>query len=305
MITENQVKGLINAHNNNNDEEFRKIILQIANEEAKLEHHDFSRELKTLANSTKRGQSVLLDTIQKNLIIKKYEPKETFSDLIVSHDIHIRLRTILKEYNKSKKSKDYGLSHRRKLLFEGNKGTGRTYTASVIASELNLPLYVVQLDRLVQKYMGETQSKLRQIFNSIDTNEGVYLFDELDNFCIIDRNFLDEFMQFITQDFSNSIIIIITNNKKIIEEASLRTFDEILHFKMPTEEEIENIYRNKLSSFEEGFVASNQLIFQSQLLAHSEIVRVCDEVIKESVLNNQKISEARILSLVKARVSQF
>lgn len=47
----------------------------------------------------------------------------------------------------------------------GEPGTGKTMTASVIANEVNLPLYVIQIDKLVTKYMGETSVKLRQVFD--------------------------------------------------------------------------------------------------------------------------------------------
>jgi len=53
-------------------------------------------------------------------------------------------------------------------------------TASIIAHELNLPLYTIQLDKLITKYMGETSVKLRQVFEQIYEIRGVYLFDEFD-----------------------------------------------------------------------------------------------------------------------------
>ena len=62
----------------------------------------------------------------------------------------------------------------------GATGTGKTFTASVIASELDLPLYTVQMDKVVTKFMGETSTKLRQIFDTVATNTGVYFFDEFD-----------------------------------------------------------------------------------------------------------------------------
>ncbi|MBK5201665.1 MAG: ATP-binding protein [Spirochaetaceae bacterium] len=305
MISEEQIKGLIQAHNDKNEEKFKSIVLKLAEDEAIVDQLAFSQELKNLAESNRKTPTVLLNQIQKSHIITKYEPEDNLSDLIVSTDIHDRIRRLLNEYRNSQKFKAYGRSSRRKILFEGNKGTGKTYTASVIASELNLPLYVVQMDKMVLKYMGETSSKLRNLFNSINTSKGVYLFDELDRFFIIDKNFLTAFLQFIEQDFSNSIIIIITNNKNLIANSSLKTFDDVLYFNMPSQEEIEHIYKSKLSHFQEDFVASSQLIFQSQRLSHSEIVKVCDEIIKETILPGSKLSQARILSLVKEKASLF
>lgn len=64
--------------------------------------------------------------------------------------------------------------NRRKILIEGRPGTGKTFTASIIASEAGLPLYTVQMDKLVTKFMGETSAKLRQVFDSIENTIGVY-----------------------------------------------------------------------------------------------------------------------------------
>lgn len=65
-------------------------------------------------------------------------------------------------------------------MLAGNPGTGKTMTASVLANELALPLYVVRVEKLITKYMGETSVKLRQVFDHIEEIQGVYLFDEFD-----------------------------------------------------------------------------------------------------------------------------
>lgn len=58
--------------------------------------------------------------------------------------------------------------------------TGKTATASALAHELKLPLFTIRLDGLIIKFMGETASKLRLVFDSIRTTRGLYFFDEFD-----------------------------------------------------------------------------------------------------------------------------
>jgi SpoVK/Ycf46/Vps4 family AAA+-type ATPase len=110
-------------------------------------------------------------------------------------------------------------------------------TASVIASELELPLYTVQVDKLVTKFMGETSARLRQIFDNVEIQQGIYLFDEfdaigadrtLDNEVGEMRRVLNSFLQFIEQDASDSIIIAATNNQKMLDQALFRRFDDVL-----------------------------------------------------------------------------
>lgn len=60
-------------------------------------------------------------------------------------------------------------------MLSGHPGTGKTMTASIIANELKMPIYVVLMDKIVTKYMGETSAKLRQIFDFIEDVPAVYL----------------------------------------------------------------------------------------------------------------------------------
>ena len=65
-------------------------------------------------------------------------------------------------------------------LFAGDSGTGKTMCAEVIAADLGLDLYVVDLSTVVDKYIGETEKNLERIFAEADNVNGVLLFDEAD-----------------------------------------------------------------------------------------------------------------------------
>ena len=153
---------------------------------------------------SKKGSIVQLTPQNPMLLLSV--PDYDMSELIVSERISDKIHRILNEYKNRNKLYKYGMTNRRKVLIEGNPGTGKTLTASIIASELLLPLYTVQMDRLVTKFMGETSAKLRQIFDSIQSVTGVYLFDEfdaigadrsLDNEVGEMRRILNSFLQFI------------------------------------------------------------------------------------------------------------
>jgi SpoVK/Ycf46/Vps4 family AAA+-type ATPase len=203
------------------------------------------------------------------------------------------------------------MDNRRKILIEGPPGTGKTFTASVIASELNLPLYSVQIDKLVTKFMGETSTKLRQIFEEVENNVGVYFFDEfdaigadrsLDNEVGEMRRILNSFLQFIEQDSSDSIIIAATNNHHLLDQALFRRFDDVLHYQTPSESEIRKIYKYKLSVFQKGFKPSDELITKSLSLSQAELIRVCEDSIKSSILNDSIITQSELLNLIKERM---
>ena len=238
MATGDQIKSLVKAYVDHNDDKFKTVVLQIAAHEAKIGHDNLARELKTQMDKlgSKRGSIVQLTPQNPMLLLSA--PDYDMSELIVSEEISEKIHRILNEYRNRNKLYKYGLTNRRKVLIEGDPGTGKTLTASIIASELSLPLYTVQMDKLVTKFMGETSAKLRQIFDSMQSMTGVYLFDEfdaigadrsLDNEVGEMRRILNSFLQFIEQDSSESIIIAATNNQKLLDQALFRRFDDVLH----------------------------------------------------------------------------
>ena len=86
-------------------------------------------------------------------------------------------------------------------------------------------------DKLITKYLGETSTRFRQIFDTIASNRAVYLFDEFDaigadrsrdNEVGEMRRILNSFLQFIETDTSESVIIAATNNRRILDQALFR-----------------------------------------------------------------------------------
>ena len=313
MATAEHIENLIKAHYDRDDEKFKTVVLQIAAYEARHNHAAWARELKTLADKSIAKANILRPNIQ-NPMLSVTMPSDRLSDLVVSDEILERIERILNEYRNKNKLRSYGLSNRRKILIEGNPGTGKTYTASVIASELNLPLYTVQMDKVVTKFMGETSAKLRQIFDSISMSTGVYLFDEfdaigadrnLDNEVGEARRILNSFLQFIEQDDSDSIIIAATNNQKMLDQALFRRFDDVLHYSLPTKKEIRKLFEIQIAPFDGDFVPTDRLVSQAETLSQAEIIRVCEDAIKRSILSDFVITEDTLLALINERRTAY
>ncbi|KJU86563.1 AAA family ATPase [Candidatus Magnetobacterium bavaricum] len=109
--------------------------------------------------------------------------------------------------------------------------------------------------------MGETSAKLRLIFDLIQKEAGVYLFDEfdaiggersMDNDVGEMRRVLNAFLQFIEQDLSDSIIVAATNSPKLLDRALFRRFDDVLYYDQPASTERKRLMQNVLV----GFLAS-------------------------------------------------
>ena len=165
MASAEHIKGLIRAHLEQDNARFKTIVLQIAANEARQGHMVVARELKQLSEKLSNTNNIV--QINNNPLLEMYMPNDKISELIVSNNQKIKINRILEEFKNRDKLQAYGLSNRRKILLEGAPGTGKTFTASVIASELGVPLFVVQMDKIVTKFMGETSAKLRLVFEDI------------------------------------------------------------------------------------------------------------------------------------------
>lgn len=310
MATAEQIKSLVKAYSAHDDEKFKTVVLQIAAHEAKLGHGSIAQELKKEAANIGKGSTVIKMNPIHNSLLDYSMPSVELSELIVNDTIISKVKRILMEYRNKRKLYNSGLTNRRKILLEGNPGTGKTMTASIIASELNLPLFTVQVDKLVTKFMGETSVRLRQIFESMAVDIGVYLFDEfdaigadrsMDNEVGEMRRILNSFLQFIETDASESIIIAATNNQKILDKALFRRFDDVIHYDLPDDDQIRRLFEYKLEGYVDNGICISEIVEASRGLSHAELSLVCDDAIKESILYESTITCATIISFLAER----
>ncbi|WP_375504838.1 ATP-binding protein [uncultured Nostoc sp.] len=121
-------------------------------------------------------------------LAERIESKLSWEDLVlpplqkgILKEISAHVRQKAKVYEKwgfaSKSRRGLGIT----ALFSGPSGTGKTLAAGVLANELNLDLYKIELSAVVSKYIGETEKNLQQIFNAAESGGVILLFDEADS----------------------------------------------------------------------------------------------------------------------------
>lgn len=316
MATGEQIKLLVKSHYDNEDR-FKTVVLQIAAYEANKGHKTLARDLKKIIDSKKKEKRVQFDNTNKNFseLISCSLSDKRLSELIVCEETNEMINRIIKEYRQREKLKRYGLNNRRKFLIAGPPGTGKTMTAAVLAKELNLPLCTILMDKMVTKYMGETSTKLRQIFDNISECKGVYLFDEFDaigakrnseNDVGEMRRVLNSFLQLIEQDKSESIIIAATNNPHMLDSALFRRFDDVINYKLPSEDEVKMIMLNVLGEYGSKNIKFDEILKKSKGLSHAEITRICNDAIKEIILNDEEVVETNTLvRIIDQRINSY
>ena len=302
MASADQLKALLKSHLEGDDDRFFSVAMQVAAHEAKLGHGKLAEELRTMIDEAKgrRGAGSLVPIGRPrgelaNFLEASY-PKTRLGEMILGDALTHQIKRIIREQRHAGRIVEHGLSPRRKLLLTGPPGTGKTLTASVLAGELGLPLFQVQLDGLITKYMGETAAKLRQIFDATSRTRGVYFFDEFDaigsqrgltNDVGEIRRVLNSFLQMIEQDRSHSLVVAATNHAGILDPALFRRFDDILHYDLPDKGQIAKLLTTCLAGAAVKGVPWETLADLAMGLNYAEVTRAANEVLKDALIHDR------------------
>ncbi|MGI8520793.1 MAG: ATP-binding protein [Actinomycetota bacterium] len=137
-------------------------------------------------------------------------------------------------------------------LFAGPPGTGKTMAAEILARELELPMYRIDLSQVVNKYIGETEKNLKQLFDAADVADIILFFDEADSLFGRRTEVRDAHDRYANLEVSyllermerfKGVAILATNRKQDLDEAFLRRLRFIVDFPSPGMEQREEIWR--------------------------------------------------------------
>lgn len=303
MATAEQIKALVKCHAAGDEERFYAITLQVAAHAARQGRGRLAQELRDLVDDAKQKASAVRRPVGPVPLVQPrgdlagllsvVYPTTRLGDMVLDRRIRKRLERVLLEYRQQDKLLAHGLQPRRKLLLLGPPGSGKTMTASALAGELQWPLFTIQLDGLITKYMGETASKLRLVFDAITKTRGVYLFDEFDALGgrrDADRDVgeirrvLNSFLQFLEQDASQSLLIAATNHPDLLDTALFRRFDDTIKYDSPTDELAGRAMRSRLGGLDVQGVDWRKATEAARGLSYADIGRACEDAAKDAIL---------------------
>ncbi|UCF90743.1 MAG: AAA family ATPase, partial [Desulfobacterales bacterium] len=184
---------------------------------------------------------------------RKIRPRCGWPDIILPPDIlaqlqefcaHARFRG--RVYDEWGFDRKHSLGKGLTILFSGDSGTGKTMAAEIIAADLGLDLYKIDLSTVVSKYIGETEKNLSRIFAEAETSNAILFFDEADalygkrsevkdshdRYANIEINYLLQKL-----DEHEGIVILATNLSKNIDEAFVRRLQYAVAFPAPEKQQ--------------------------------------------------------------------
>jgi len=189
----------------------------------------------------------------------KVKPHYRWNDIVLPSNVKSHLQSICNQVeHHDKVFNEWGFGEKLaygkglSALFSGLPGTGKTMAAQVIANELGLDLYKINLANVISKYIGETEKNLEKIFQSAEHSNSILLFDECDaifgkrtevsdshdRYANIEVSFLLQKME----EYCG-IVLLTTNQKKNMDDAFVRRIRFIVEFPFPDRFSREEIWR--------------------------------------------------------------
>lgn len=296
------------------DEQFYSIALQVAATEARQGHRKTAEEIRAAVDGarsqwgTKASVAVPFAAPRGALegLLDLRDAKNTLADVILSENLSNRLNSLLLQQRRRDWLREYGKTPNRRVLFVGPPGAGKTLTAEALAGELHLPFYIIRLDSMITRFMGETAAKLRLIFNETLKRRAIYFFDEFDavggkrtatNDVAEMRRVLNSFLLFLEEPSEvDSLVVGATNHSKLLDRALIRRFDEVLEFVLPTEEETRAVVKSHIRPMQYTKINWKLVIKSANMLSQSEIARATEEAVKVAILEERSVLETADLT---------
>lgn len=259
-----ELKQLFTAFGAGDELTFRRAAQAIIEEEESKQHHALARDLRRLiavGGDSSAGASVVLPDPPRDRdndwpLAEVRHPTRYLTDLVVDETVAAAITGIAAEAAHAQLLTDHGVPLRRRILFWGPPGCGKTTGAEALAAEMGVPLVVVRLDSVISSYLGETASNLRRIMEYADQGRWVVLFDEFDAIGRLRddptehgeiKRVVNAFLQMLDQYDGPSTLVAATNHEGLLDAALWRRFDYVVEFRKPTVHQIRQLLRVRLA----------------------------------------------------------
>jgi len=313
-LTADHFKALVRRHMEGDEQGFYSIALQVAARAAREGKNHFAQDLRDLVDAAKaehaasalRPVPIVQPRGELAGLMSVSYPDVSLDMMTLEPEVRSKLDRILTEQRRSDQLASHGLDPIHRVLLLGPPGTGKSMSASALAHGLKLPLFTIQLDVLISKYMGETAAQLRVVFDAVASTRAAYLFDEFDALGAERsvrsdvgeaRRVLNSFLQFLEHASPTSVVVAATNHPKLLDRALYRRFDQVIEYRLPDSEAAIEVLKNRLTMLDKKGIDWRAVAEHACGLSHADLVRAAEAAAKQVVLSGGKRVTSKALSV--------
>ena len=307
MTTTDLIKQLFLSFNDKDNDAFIQTAREYIEHEKRKKHTLVAKDLEKalfsvsgIKNSNKRFKNSLpipRDAEKGFPLLEIQHFDKSIDSLIVLDEIKVQLEQVIREFKDSDILATYNLQNIKKILLCGKPGTGKTFSAQIVSSVLNIPLVYVRFDAIISSYLGETATNLRKVFDYIESNTWIVLFDEFD---VIGKNrddshehgeikrVVNNFLQMLDNFKGDSIILAATNHQNMLDPAIWRRFDDIVYYELPDENTRNKLFEIYLKPIKkDADINIAKAASMTDGFSPADIKMVTEEAMKTAIINSK------------------
>lgn len=275
----------------------------VAEERAKNHHGVADRIERALATVSVTPPALTNSFSQSNTgkdTILELEARVQLSQLMLPLPVEQGGRQLIEEHARADVLRAHGYEPRHRVLLSGPPGNGKTSFAEAIAESLGLPFFVVRYDALIGSYLGETNARLRKLFDYVRTRPSVLFFDEFDSIGkergdTHETGEIKRVVSFLLMQLdqlpSYVVVIAATNHAELLDRAVWRRFQMRLGFPAPDRKRIEGFLDGVISNWPERPKVSNKTISTKLgAVSFAETLDFCQNVRRRQILGLGELS---------------
>ena len=291
---------LIKAGSNGDLMLFEKTVEALASEERAKQHDILADKLletflHSKQNKAENSKVVSLTNYQydKNLFWELV-PDISFEDLILEEKLEKICSDFIEEHNRVDLLASYGIEPRNRVLLAGPPGNGKTSLAEAIAESLSIPLIVVRYETLIGSYLGETSSRLKEVFDYCKSRKCVLFFDEFDTIGKErgDKHETGEIKRVVSSLLlqidklpSHVIVITASNHPELLDKAVWRRFQLRLQLNRPSKKDITKYLKKYANNIKNIKFPVNTIATTLIGASFSDINEVCTNITRKYILS--------------------
>ena len=291
----------------------QRIVKALAAEERTKQHTVVAKKLEDLLESSNNqrpytnGSGKVLNGMSENLVYEIY-PQRQLSDIILPEDELEICKSLIEEQHRIELLRSYNVEPRNRIMLIGPPGNGKTSLSEAIAESLSVPMLVVRYESIVGKFLGDTGSRLKLLFDYVSTRRCVLFFDEFETLGK-ERGDIHETGEIkrvvstlllqIDELPSHVLVIGATNHPELLDRAVWRRFQTRILLPHPTEKQIFAWLNNFESRIGQPLGHSPQRIAEKIKFANfSELEEFGNSVYRQYVLDQPGANVKKIISKI-------